>query len=65
MVTGSFGPATVAPRVREATVQMVLADLGSHRAVASESIGDWSVTYADNPRGAILSGLSSLTQFYV
>jgi hypothetical protein len=61
MVTGSFGPETVAPRVREAAIQMVLADLTSRRGISSESIDGWSVTYTDNPRPDILSTLSSLT----
>jgi hypothetical protein len=61
MVTGSFGPETVAPRVREAAIQMVMADLTSRRGISSESIDGWSVTYTDNPRPDILSTLSSLT----
>jgi hypothetical protein len=60
-VTGTFGPAGVAPRVREAAIKLVLSDLSSSPGVASETVGAWSITYTPQAREAILDGLSSLT----
>lgn len=61
--TGRFGPAAVAPRVRECAIELVIYDLGNGRAVTSESIGDWSVSHASAARLDILAGLGSLTTF--
>jgi hypothetical protein len=58
--TGTFGPAAIAPRVRETAIELVIFELGKGRGVSSESIGDWSVGYTATARDQIMSGLGSL-----
>lgn len=61
--TGSFGPATVAPRTREAAIELVMFALNANPGLASESVGDWSQSYeADDlaARDAILATLSPM-----
>jgi hypothetical protein len=63
-VTGSFGPARIAPRVREIAVELVILALNYQPLLTSETVGDWSRNYADSSamnytkeRAAILSTL--------
>lgn len=51
-VTGSFGPAFVSSRTREATIQLVMLVLGHQPGLATtaERIGEYSVSYGDTTR---------------
>lgn len=58
-VTGSFGPAAVAPRHREKAIELAMFDIANGRAAtATERLGDWSVsTGGATGRQQILNGV--------
>lgn len=64
--TGSFGPAAIAPRVREVAIELAIAALSNtNLGVSSETIGPWSESYLtgadlEMQREAILSILQPL-----
>lgn len=63
--TGTFGPAAVLPRVREAAVELVLLEISRGQNVTSESLGQTSASYPENAYAEILSKLDSLVQVAV